>query len=324
MSDGREDSAGPGTPSGRQFVLSAGGTQAIVAEVGGGLRELSVGGAPLLWGYPADTMAAGGRGQLLAPWPNRLADGTYTFGGLSCRAPLDEPDRHNAIHGLVRWLLWSEKSREADRLVLGCEIAPQPAYPWRLALEVGYEVSAGQVVVEVSAENRSAVPAPFGFGAHPYLAAGPGGVDACSLQVPAGRRLVLDERGLPTASEEVAGGSYDFRSGRSLAGVRLDDCFTSLGAGPALEAGAGAAWAVRLERPGGASATVWGDGAFGYVMCYTGDTLPVADRRHGMAVEPMTCPPNAFRSGESVVTIPPGGHWNGRFGIRGTGLTAQA
>lgn len=315
MSDGREDAGAVTAPSGRQFAIATGETQAIVAEVGGGIRELTVGGAPILWGYGLDAMAGGGRGQLLAPWPNRLADGSYSFGGRHARAALDEPEHHNAIHGLVRWLRWHEKTHEDRRLVLGCEIAPQPAYPWRLALEVAYSVAARQVLVEVSAENRSAVPAPFGFGAHPYLAPGPGGVDECSLQVPASRRLLLDERGLPTGAEDVTGGSYDFRSARPLAGVRLDDCFASLGGGSEGEPG-GAAWSVRLERPGDVSVTLWADDAFPYVMCYTGDTLPEGDRRRGIAVEPMTCPPNAFRSGEGVVTIGPGERWSGRFGIR--------
>lgn len=316
MPDRREDAGAGHVPSGTQFVIASGATEAVLTEVGGGIRQLRVDGRPVVWGYAAESMATGGRGQLLAPWPNRLADGSYSFKGRHCRAPLDEPAKHNAIHGLVRWLLWRPREQAADRLVLGCELAPQPAYAWRLDLEVVYTVSPGELRVEVAVENRSSEPAPFGAGAHPYLAAGSSGADGCSLELPAGRRLLLDERGLPTGSEEVGGGPYDFRSGRPLAGVRLDDCFTALEGGGPPGAPAGAAWQARLTRGDGSVLSLWADGSFPYVMCFTGDTLPEAERRGGVAVEPMSCPPNALASGESLVVIEPAGRWSGRFGIR--------
>ena len=71
-----------------------------------------------------------------------------------------------------------------------------------------------------------------------------------------------------------------------------------------------------LEGPGGRIASVWAGRAFDYLMIYTGDTLePVLRRRRGIAIEPMTCPPNAMRTGSGVIRLQPAGSWTGTWGI---------
>jgi aldose 1-epimerase len=303
-------------PSGRQLAITDGRHRAVITEVGAGLRELTVDGDAVVWPYGPDVMSGGGRGQVLAPWPNRLEDGTYFFGGVEAHVPLDEPDRHNAIHGLVRWLTW-QVDEHTDRSVrLSCVLAPQPAYPWWLAMTMRYEVGVDGLTVAASAENRSAVAAPFGIGFHPYLDAGPQGADGCSLQLAAERHLLLDERGIPRGSEPIGATAFDFRRRRALSGVRLDDCFTELGLVPDAEVPHGAAWQAVLARGDGHRSAVWADAAWPYVMCYTADTLSPDDQRRGVAVEPMTCPPNALRSGQSLVSIAPDDSWSGTFGIR--------
>lgn len=314
----------PAAPSGRQLTISDGRQRATVTEVGASLREYDVDGEPVVWPYASHEMSTGGRGQVLAPWPNRIEDGTYRFGGVTAHVPLDEPDRHNAIHGLVRWLTWRVDEHTDTSVRLSCVVAPQPAYPWRLALALNYELSGTGLIVEASAENRSLVDAPFGIGAHPYLDAGPEGVDGCVLWLQAWRHLVLDDRGIPRSSEGVEGTPLDLCGGRELAAVQLDDCFTDLGLTPAAAAPEGAAWQAVLVRADGRRSTLWADGAWPYVMCYTGDTVAPEDRRRGVAVEPMTCPPNALRSGEAVVTIVPGGSWSGTFGISGSRRLGQS
>ena len=68
-------------PSGDQFEIAAGGYRAVVTEGGGALRVLEHAGGALVDGFAEDEMSAGGRGQLLMPWPNRIRDGAYSFGG---------------------------------------------------------------------------------------------------------------------------------------------------------------------------------------------------------------------------------------------------
>ena len=49
-------------------------------------------------------------------------------------------------------------------------------------------------------------------------------------------------------------------------------------------------------------------------MLFTGDPLPDVARR-SLAVEPMTCPPNAFRTGRDLIHLAPGQSVSSRWGI---------
>jgi aldose 1-epimerase len=251
-----------------------------------------------------------GRGQVLAPWPNRLGDGRYSFEGRDGRAALDEPDRHNAIHGLVRWLPWQVVSRAQNVLNLACTLHPQPGYPWRLALGIEYRLGRDGLSVTTTATNLDAAPAPFGIGFHPYLKLS-SPIDATSLALPARRRLVADDRGLPTGTSAVSGSTFDFTAARWIGDTVLDTGFTDLRRDPD-----GMARVELDDTAGGRGVTVWMDERFGYVMVFTGDTLePVTRRRNAIAIEPMSCPPDALRSGTDLVRLEPGASWSGRWGI---------
>src|SRR4051812_22319515 len=93
-------------PSGEQYEIRHGGQSATVTEMGATLRAYAHDGKPIIDGFAIDAFASGGRGQVLAPWPNRLSQGRYSFGGRHAKVPLNEPEHSNAIHGLVRWLPW--------------------------------------------------------------------------------------------------------------------------------------------------------------------------------------------------------------------------
>jgi len=297
-------------PSGDQYDIGHGRQHVVVTEVGATLRSYTVDGVAVLDGFGPDELCDAGRGQVLAPWPNRLGDGRFTFEGRSAQAALDEPGRHNAIHGLVRWLPWQVVSRAQNVLSLGCVLHPQPGYPWRLALTLEYRLGRDGLAVTAEARNDDRTAAPFGIGFHPYLSVSSAPIDTASLSVPARRRLVTDDRGLPTSSATVAGTELDFRAPRWVGTTRLDTAFTDL-----QRDGDGLA-RVDVDDPGGRGVTLWMDGAFPYVMVFSGDTLePPERRRASIAVEPMTCPPDALRSGTGVVRLAPGAAWTGRWGI---------
>src|SRR5436305_6586514 len=131
----------PLPPSGRQYELVQGDQRAVVVEVGAGLRVYEVGGQDLLDSYAENEMCRSGRGQVLIPWPNRIAGGSYDFDGTTHQLPLTEPTAGNAIHGLVRWRQWAAREQEAARLVMEHVLNPQPGYPFTLALTITYELS---------------------------------------------------------------------------------------------------------------------------------------------------------------------------------------
>lgn len=296
-------------PSGDQHEIVADGRRAVVTEVGATLRSFSVDGVEVLDGFDDNEMSSAGRGQVLAPWPNRLQDGSFRFGGREGRAALDEPERANAIHGLVRWLPWRVLHKTAGAVSLTCVLHPQPAYPWRLELEVGYRLDAGGLTVSASATDRSDIVAPFGIGFHPYLTAATPMIDDATLMIPAKRRLLSDSRGLPTGDEPVEGTDLDFIVPRRIGGSKIDTAFTEL------ERDAHGRASVQLA--GARAVRVWMDRSFGHVMMYTGDTLtPASRRRRGIAIEPMTCPPNALRTGTDLIRLEPDAPWGAEWGIQ--------
>ena len=300
----------PPPPSGEQHEIRHGDHVAVVTEVGATLRSFGVGGAAIVDGFGVDEPSSAGRGQVLAPWPNRLDGGRYTFEGREGSAAIDEPERGNAIHGLVRWLPWSIGSRSEEAVTLECVLHPQPAYPWRLELALEYRLGADGLTMRVRATTASSDPAPFGIGFHPYVSLGIP-VDDVRLTIPASRKLITDERALPVGEEDVAGTEFDFTTGRPIGEAQLDTCFAGLARGPDGRS------RTRAETADGERGVeVWADDAFGYVQAYTGDTLePVSRRRQGVAIEPMTCPPNAIATGVDVIRLEPRATWTGSWGI---------
>jgi len=291
-------------PSGEQVELAHGDQRVVVVEVGGGLRTYSNGGFAVLDGYGEHELCSSGRGQLLIPWPNRIADGRYEFDGQAHQVALDEPERGNAIHGLVRWAAWDIAEREPDRVLLRHLLHPQPGFPFMVDLRVEYALADEGLTVRTEATNVGEDACPYGAGAHPYLAVEASRVDEVALQVPARTVLDADERGIPVDAHQVEGTELDFQPPKQVGDLRLDHCFTDL------DREADRRARVRL----GNGTTLWADESFPYLMVFTGDGLPDVDRR-SIAVEPMTCAPNAFRTGEGLVRLEPGETHVGLWGI---------
>lgn len=290
-----------GAPSGDQFEVAAAGYRAVVTESGGTLRVLEYDGWPLLDGFADDQMARGGRGQLLAPWPNRIRDGAYSFDGRDLQLALSEPPLGNAIHGLARWAAWTPEEHTPTSVSLGYRLMAQTGYPWTLDLHVLYDLSADGITVTQTATNLSDRPAPYASGAHPYLSAGPGPVDTWELTVPASRRLLSDERQLPVGEEDVGDTPFDFRMARPVRDTVLDDAFGEL----ARDAG-GVTTAHVRDPATGRGVTLWADRHHPWLMVFSADDGS-ATARHSIAIEPMTSPPDAFRTGRDLLTLAPAG-----------------
>jgi aldose 1-epimerase len=292
-------------PSGEQYWLEVDGQEACVVEVGGGLRTYTVDGVDVLDGYGVDEIASGGRGQLLLPWPNRIQDGKYTFAGQELQLALTEPGRHHAIHGLVRWANWMATVNDGDRVVMEHVLHPQPGYPFTLGLSVEYRLGAGGLSVETTATNLGSHPCPYGAGAHPYLTVGTEQVDDVVLTLPASEYIVADERGIPRERRLTVRSPFRFFQTMRIGELELDTAFGGLTGNEAVIASPDGQRRVRL----------WWDDAHQWVMVFTGDTLDPSRRRRSVAVEPMTCPPNAFVSGEGLRVLEPEESWTTAWGI---------
>jgi aldose 1-epimerase len=141
-------------------------------------------------------------------------------------------------------------------------------------------------------------------------------IDGWRLTVPAETRLRTDSRMLPTGRATVAGTEFDFREPRLIGPTQLDTAYTDLLRDP------DGLLRVRLEAPDGRRLVLWTDRACPWLVLFSADPLPSADRRRGIAVEPMTCPPDAFRSGEDLIVLQPGQTATMSWGIDVTGFRA--
>lgn len=299
----------PALPMGQQYELRHGDQRVVITEVGGGIREYHAGDRPVLDGFPADQPCGGARGQTLLPWPNRVADGQYSWQGTDYQLALTEPPKHNAIHGLTRWQNWEVVEHTDDRLSLHLVLHAQIGWPFVLDCRLDYALGDAGLSVRQSATNIGATAAPYAVGAHPYLSVGTEHIDPAHARVPGNLYYPTDERGIPTGKEAVSG-KYDLREPQQLGDRQIDVAYTDLIRDPDGKA------RVRLGLPDGPAVALWVDEAYPYLEIFTGDTLPdPAKHRTGLGVEPMTAAPNAFQSGDGLVTLEPGQTHTGEWGI---------
>jgi aldose 1-epimerase len=299
--------------TGLQYEIEAGDYRATVTELGAGLRELTFRGQPVIAGYSADELPPAGAGQLLAPWPNRIDGGRYVFGGTEHHLALSEPARGNAIHGLTRWAAWTAAGQDSSWVRLRYAPHGQQGYPFGLEIEAEYRLDPGTGLrLAVTARNRGSHAAPYGTGSHPYLTVRTPSVDGCELTLPAASWLPLDDRGIPSAPPEpVDGTEYDFRRTRAIGATRLDHALTGLS-----RDGDGRAWAYLAAGPEpGPRVGLWADEGYQWLQVFTGDPLGPDRRRKAVAIEPMTCPPNAFITADDLLVLEAGEKVTSTWGI---------
>jgi aldose 1-epimerase len=299
-------------PSGEQVLLRHGDHRAVVVEVGGGLRSYALGDWEVLDGYAPAESCSGARGQPLLPWPNRVRDGRYAFGGAEHQLPLTEPDRGNAIHGLVRWVNWTVAVRGPARVTLRYVLHPQQGWPFALELVLAYALGGDGLRVTTTATNLGDEPCPYGAGWHPYLSVGTDRIDAARLRAPGRHRAEADGQAIPVGdARPVEGTPYDFRAPRAIGDVRLDTAYRDLDRDPDGLA------RVELSGPDGRAVVLWMDAGYDHLMLYTGDNLTDPGRRRaGLAVEPMTCAPNALATGgDGLITLAPGASVSAAWGL---------
>lgn len=313
--------------SNNDFIeLRAGQYCAQISPFGGGLWSLTCADKPLVVTPPVPPEGLSqvspvpfAAGCLLAPWPNRVDGGNFTFQGETYHLEINEPDRHNAIHGFVRersWELDPETSDNPAAVSLTLEMEPQPGWPWRLKYVMNWSVDATQGLRgELRVSNLNAAPCPFGFGWHPYLSAGGAGLDECTLSVSVGDNLVLDStRNLPTGLEHPADTVLGQARPVALRGLWLDHAFR---AQPEPDGYVRAA----LCRVDGSGTELSAGPWCRWLQIYTADpshqqAFPGVDDGRALAVEPMTCPPNALSHNQDVLVLEPGELRSFTFGLR--------
>ncbi|MDC4232832.1 aldose-1-epimerase [Actinomyces sp. B33] len=291
--------------SGTQITLASGRYEARIVTVGAALAGLRFDGHDLVVGHGVDEIATSYSGKTLMPWPNRIAGGVYRWEGETHEVPINEASTGAALHGLMCWTDWTVIHADRDSATLGAFIAPRYGYPWALSASATYALDDVRgLTVSLTARNVGSRPAPYGVSSHPYLTVDEAPSDVYELTCPASTVLETDERLSPIASTPVDAAGMDFRGTRVIGSQHVDHAFGGLPDGE---------WTTTLRDPStGIASNLRADAR--WVQVYTGENLG----RRGVAVEPMTCPPDAFNSGDDVVVLEPGQEHTLTFRIYGT------
>ena len=295
--------------------IAHGDHEAWTVSVAAGLRTLRLAGRDVVDGFGEHDRPSGGRGQTLVPWPNRIAGGRYPLDGAEQQLAITEPSTGNAIHGLARWATWDVADRTASSVTWSHLLVPQPGWPTSLACRVTYALDDDGLSVTTSARNVGSADCLYGTGSHPYLTLGTALVDDVTSPCPASTWFETDEGGIPTGAHPVDGTavrpahrSADRRP-RAGHGVRRP------------EPGRRRALAdpARGRRTTTASLSCGPTRPTATRRSSRGDTLHGAERRRGLAVEPMTCPPDAFNAPDpaavGVVRLAPGDEHVATWGL---------
>ena len=292
--------------SARSWTIRSGDASAVIGRLGAGVRGYTVDGVQVVDELPEREVPSAYHGLVLAPWPNRVPDGRWTWQGQELQLPVNEAHTGCALHGLVAYSTWQLRSLTEDAVELGISIDPQPGYPFALDLTVRWSVGPDGLRCRTTVENTGWDPAPFGIAVHPYVVLPGCGVDDLELTLPADTWLEVDERLRPAGLHPVAGSDRDLRQPTSLRGRELDTAFTDVSGAPVRVAG------------GGRALEVWADAAFGWWQVYTSDYFPPDSPRYrrALAVEAMTCGPDAFNTGRDLLTLAPGEQWSAEWGVR--------
>lgn len=278
------------TVHGTVLDLRAGDYTAQVGQVGATLLRLTHRRHDLVDPVPADAPDDAWRGRTLVPWPNRVAGGRYAVGDTAYDLPVNERETGAALHGLAAFQRWDLVDRTDRSARWQLDLPPTPSYPFQVRCTTTYVLDAEGLQVTVEGTATGPDPAPFGASVHPYLTCDLRPLDECTLTLPAASVLHTDDRGTPTDLVPVAGTGLDLTGPTALRGRSVDHAFTDLPT----------TWSVELTHPTAPGVRLDSDAP--WVQLYTGERLG----RRSAAVEPMTCPPNAFNRTPQAVLLPPG------------------
>lgn len=281
-----------------EVTLKRGAVEASVSASGAAIRSLTVDSRPLLRSFEKGTHPPQAANIVLAPWPNRVADATFTFRGTTYSLEVTEPNLGHALHGFTVHRIF-EIDRSAtgdDHATLRTVLGPEPGWPWPIELTVHYQLTDDGLDASMTAVNLADEPAPCALGVHTYLEAQGAHSDECTLHHTIAQRQPLDARNIPTGEREPWPNSPI-----QMCDTWLDDAgYDPVPDRPRV---------ARLVDASGTGVELAATANLPWTQIFT------SPQRH-VAVEPMTAPPNALATGEDLTVLDPGGHLTVGWSVR--------
>lgn len=276
----------------------------IVPARGATVIDLRYRGESLLDGYATpEALEAGewAKSALLFPFPNRLRDGRYQWGGQEYQFPINEPKTNTAIHGFASREPFAvtriELTEEHAEITCRLDYTGHHAgYPFPLTMEVTYSLTyRGLFGLSVWVKNRHTAAIPIGLGWHPYFRLAER-TDVCQLKCPPCDREILDKRGLPARQRELY---TAFEQTQLIGETGFDDCFR---VNEHLTL-----YDLRLKGPRHAITLSLSRVLFPFFQLF------IPPHRQSIAIEPMSCLVNAFENGEGLISLAPSADWSAAF-----------
>ena len=304
-----------------ELTLSIGSQRVVVSPWGAALRRYSVTAADgeetdIVWGYSGGAHKKGGQGDVLIPFPGRVAEGRYSFDGQRFQLERNDKEGPNAIHGFVRTLPWKVReilpNRITFEMALDAAIYGRKGYPFSLAISVTYGLDHRGLSCSFTVHNVGQQAAPVGVGFHPYFTVGTALVDEADAKIPCAGYVEFNERLVPTGTIlDVTGSEWDYRRYRHIGSRRFNHCYVELERD---EEGMATASLRHVEN--GRTIDIVMDRSFSAIVVYTGDAIVDAPRR-ALAIEPMTCATDALNHPDwGLKRLLPEEAFTGRYLIR--------
>lgn len=294
--------------TGQQYTIHHGDWEAVITELGATMRKVTYQGKNVIVPLGPDDLITCCHGQLLIPFPNRIAGGVYEFEGKTYELPIDEHDRNTAIHGYGYRSYWHLESLTEDSVTQSWRAPHLNGYPFDVIVTATHTLTDEGMKITVSAFNNGDTNAPWALAIHPWLDNGFNGygdeIDGhnaqCHLTVPADTHVTVDDNLIPTGTEPVKGTKYDLNDNPLLTGQPFDDAWTDV------RHDADGTTTATFTRPDGLVITVGGDETITSFQVCTGTGFPAFMHPAGTAVEPQTAYANAFNTGKDLIVIKPG------------------
>jgi aldose 1-epimerase len=232
---------------------------------------------------------------VLFPFPGRIPDGKFMFQGQKFQVPVNFDDGC-AIHGFVfdkKWQIAELSSLSNDRVHLVSIFRSTPEierhFPFPFELEMRYTLRELELEINFLVKNRGDQRMPFGYGLHPYFLLGDDNRDNWDFYFPASKHYELQNL-LPSGATEAIPDELDFRMGKSLDEIYMDDLFGELKKN---KEGGISCWIK--NRKTNLQLTVVSDANFEHYVLYAPKWGPF------ICIEPYTCIPDAFNLTEKGI-----------------------
>jgi len=241
-----------------------------------------------------NNLEASFKGSLLFPFPNRIKGGHYTFAESEYQLPINFVHENNSIHGLVyskkiEYLSFKTETNKASIKLQYNYSGMEAYYPFSYKLNIRYSLYASsKTVVSTHIINTGNSKIPVALGWHPYFKTG-SNLSEVELKLNSSFKFLTDSNFIPTGKKQVY---KAFNKLSRIGNTHFDSCF-ELNASKKVEL-IDERKKIRLSI-----GFIPGLHSFNYIQLYT------PPNRKSIAIEPMTCIPNAFNNKTGLVVLSP-------------------